>query len=52
MSRIVAEKTNLKTHKDLDVWKKSMDLVEEVYRFTQSFPVSEKYELIKYLKSK
>jgi len=63
MSEIVTEKANIKTHKDLDVWKKSMDLVEEVYRFTQGFPGSEKYGLInqirrmllgliKYLKSK
>jgi len=46
MSKIVTEKANIKTHKDLDVWKKSMDLVEEVYRFTQGFPGSEKYGLI------
>jgi len=46
MSEIVTEKANIKTHKDLDVWKKSMDLVEEVYRFTQGFPGSEKYGLI------
>jgi len=52
MSEIVTEKANIKTHKDLDVWKKSMDLVEEVYRFTQGFPDREKYGLIKYLKSK
>jgi len=46
MSEIVTEKANIKTHKDLDVWKKSMDLVEEVYRFTQGFPDREKYGLI------
>ena len=45
MSEIVTEKANIKTHKDLDVWKKSMDLVEEVYRRTDSFPPSEKYGL-------
>jgi len=27
MSEIVTEKANIKTHKDLDMWKKSMDLV-------------------------
>jgi len=32
-------------HKDLDVWKKSMDLVESIYKLTQSFPDSEKYGL-------
>ena len=52
MSEIVIEKANIKTHKDLDACKKSMDLVEEVYRFTQGFSSSEKYGLIKYPKSK
>ena len=45
MSEIVTEKVNIKTHKDLDVWKKSMDLVEDVYRLTNSFPDAEKYGL-------
>ena len=46
MSEIFTEKVNIKTHKDLDVWKKSMDLVEEVYHLTKGFPDSEKYGLI------
>ena len=45
MSELTKKKTNVKTHKDLDVWKKSMDLVEGVYRLTKSFPDSEKYGL-------
>ena len=45
MTEIVTEKANIKIHKDLDVWKKSMDLVEGVYRLTKSFPDSEKYGL-------
>lgn len=32
-------------HKDLDVWKKSMDLVESIYKITQIFPDSEKFGL-------
>jgi four helix bundle protein len=32
-------------HKDLDVWKKSMDLVEVTYKLTQQFPDSEKFGL-------
>ncbi|NGY37439.1 four helix bundle protein [Flavobacterium sp. XN-5] len=32
-------------HKDLDVWKKSMDLVVKVYQITQLFPDTEKYGL-------
>ena len=45
MREIVTEKANIKTHKDLDVWTKSMDLVEGVYCLTKSFPDSEKYGL-------
>ena len=26
------------SHKDLDVWKKSMDLVDSIYKVTKSFP--------------
>ncbi len=32
-------------HKDLDVWKKSMDLVETIYKLTQAFPEAEKFGL-------
>lgn len=32
-------------HKDLEVWKKSMDLVETIYKLTQTFPDSEKFGL-------
>lgn len=32
-------------HKDLDVWKKAMDLVEEIYQVTKEFPGHEKYGL-------
>lgn len=32
-------------HKDLDVWKKSMDLVEIIYKLTQTFPDTEKFGL-------
>jgi len=45
MSVIVTEKVTIKTHKDLDVWNKSMDMVEDVYRLTKNFPESEKYGL-------
>ncbi|WP_277871384.1 four helix bundle protein [Pseudotamlana carrageenivorans] len=30
-------------HKDLDVWKKSMDVVELTYHLTATFPKEEKY---------
>jgi four helix bundle protein len=35
----------MKTHKDLDVWIKSIDLVTGIYKETNSFPKSELYGL-------
>ena len=35
----------MKTHRDLDVWKLSMNLTADVYRLTDSFPKHEKYGL-------
>lgn len=35
----------VKTHKDLIVWQKAMDLVEEVYKLTDKMPQSELYGL-------
>jgi len=35
----------LKTHKDLDAWKRSLDLVETVYKVTKAFPQEELYGL-------
>jgi len=37
-------------HKDLDVWKRSMDLVEEIYKITSKFPASEMYGLTNQLR--
>ncbi|OBQ55403.1 four helix bundle protein [Tamlana sp. s12] len=33
-------------HKDLDVWKKSVDLVELIYDLTAKFPKEEKFGLV------
>ncbi|MCD6541114.1 four helix bundle protein [Candidatus Bipolaricaulota bacterium] len=35
----------LKTHKDLDVWKEAMGLVKEVYLWTEALPREETYGL-------
>jgi len=35
----------MKTHKDLDVWKKSIDLVAYIYELTSKFPKSEQFGL-------
>jgi four helix bundle protein len=36
---------SLKSYRDLEVWQKAMDLVEEVYRIAGRFPSQEKYGL-------
>jgi len=35
-----------KSYKDLEVWKKSIELVAEVYKATEKFPASEQYGLV------
>ena len=40
----------LKTHKDLDAWKRSLDLVEMVYKVTNAFPQEELYGLTNQLR--
>ena len=39
------EEIGVKTHKDLDVWKKSMDFVTMLYKKTATFPKEEIYGL-------
>ena len=33
-------------HTDLDVWKKSMDLTEHIYRVTKEYPRIEQYSIV------
>ena len=40
-----ATKAPIKSHRDLIVWQKAMDLVVNVYRATESFPKAEVYGL-------
>jgi len=35
----------MKTHKDLDVWKMSIDMVTQIYQITRNFPKEEIYGL-------
>jgi len=35
----------MKSHKDLEVWKKTIDLVESIYKLTEGFPKSEQFSL-------
>ena len=37
--------TEIKSHKDLIVWQKSLNLVEGIYRLTEQFPQREIYAL-------
>jgi four helix bundle protein len=40
-----AEKAVIRSHRDLIVWQKAMDLVVTVYRATETFPKAETYGL-------
>lgn len=35
----------MKTHKDLEAWKRSLDFVTEIYKLTTTFPPDERYGL-------
>ncbi len=41
---------SVRTHKDLDVWKKAIDLVVTIYKITDSFPKEEIYSLTNQLR--
>ena len=36
----------IRTYRDLDIWKKSIELVKEVYELTKKFPKQETYALV------
>jgi four helix bundle protein len=40
----------MKSHKDLDVWKKAMELAEQVYKLVKAFPKEEMYGLTAQIK--
>jgi hypothetical protein len=44
------EANGLKSHRDLIVWQKAMDLVIQVYRLTGSFPGDECYSFVAQLR--
>ena len=41
----LSRKKGMKTHKDLDIWKDSIELVIEIYEVTKGFPKDETYGL-------
>jgi four helix bundle protein len=40
------EATRVRSHKDLDVWQRAMDLTSEIYALTGRFPKEETYGLV------
>jgi four helix bundle protein len=40
----------MKTHKDLEIWKRGMNLVEQIYKTTKEFPKEEIYGLTSQLR--
>jgi len=40
----------MKTHKDLDVWKRGISFVEQIYKITKKFPKEELYGLTSQLR--
>jgi len=40
----------MKTHKDLEVWKRSIEFVSTIYKDLDDFPKSEMYGIISQLK--
>jgi four helix bundle protein len=41
---------NVKSHKNLQIWSKGMDITESVYRLVRDFPKEEQNTLVKQLK--
>jgi four helix bundle protein len=41
----VGRNMSIRSYKDLTVWQKSIDLIDELYRFSRAFPKSETYGL-------
>jgi four helix bundle protein len=33
----------IKNYKDLNIWKRSIEIVEDIYKITKNFPKEEKY---------
>ena len=43
-------RNGIKTHKDLDVWKDSIELVTKIYRLVSNFPKEERFGLVDQMK--
>ena len=40
----------MKTHKDLDIWKLGIELVEEIYKLCENYPKDERFGIVSQLK--
>ena len=40
----------MKTHKDLDIWKLGIELVEEIYKLCENYPNDERFGIVSQLK--
>ena len=40
----------MKTHKDLDIWKLGIELVEKIYKLCENYPNDEKFGIVSQLK--
>ena len=40
---------SVRTHKDLGIWKMSIELVKDIYKITEKFPSSEQFGLVSQL---
>lgn len=45
----MARQRSIHSYRDLEVWRRGVDLVELVYKLTQSFPPEEKFGLVSQL---
>jgi len=50
MSEWVDELKSVRTHKDLDIWKMSIELVKDIYEVTEKFPNREQFGLVAQLR--
>jgi len=42
--------TEIHSHKDLDMWKRSIQMVKELYALTTEFPIEEKYGIVQQMR--
>ena len=48
----ITKKMKIKSYKELDVWKKGIEIVDYVYEVTNKFPTEERYEFDKEFKNR